>query len=33
MLMIPEPQPGWAFVAVPGQPPHRFDAPITVPAP
>jgi hypothetical protein len=33
MLLVPEPQPGWAFVDVPGYPPHRFDAPITVPAP
>ena len=31
MLMIPEPQPGWASVEVPGYAAHRFDAGVTVP--
>jgi hypothetical protein len=33
MLMVPEPQTGWVYVAVPGYAPHRFDAGVTVPAP
>jgi len=33
MVMVPEPQPGWAFVEVAGYAPHRFDAPVTVQAP
>ena len=32
MLMVPEPEPGWAFVEVPGFAPLAFAAPVTVPA-
>jgi len=31
MVMVPDPQPGWAAVEVPGYTPHRFDAAVTVP--
>jgi hypothetical protein len=33
MVMVPEPQPGWAFVQVPGYAALGFDVPVSVPAP
>jgi hypothetical protein len=33
MLMVPEPQPGWAAIEISGAPPLSFSAPVSVPSP